>query len=54
LNNLEDAAVAILGRMSEAERVEKVKVIDSDLEGSCGLINKPTLNSFAKRTRGNR
>ena len=32
-----DAAVAILGRMSAAERVEKVKVIDSDLEGSCGL-----------------
>jgi transketolase len=32
-----DAAVAILGRMSEADRVEKVKVIDSDLEGSCGL-----------------
>jgi transketolase C-terminal domain/subunit len=32
-----DAAVAILGRMSEAERVEKVRVIDSDLEGSCGL-----------------
>ncbi len=32
-----DAAVAILGRMSEADRVEKVRVIDSDLEGSCGL-----------------
>jgi transketolase len=32
-----DAAVAILGRLSEAERVEKVRVIDSDLEGSCGL-----------------
>ncbi|MGR9116513.1 MAG: transketolase C-terminal domain-containing protein [Gammaproteobacteria bacterium] len=32
-----DAAVAILGRMSETERVEKVRVIDSDLEGSCGL-----------------
>ncbi len=32
-----DAAVAILGRMSEAERVANVKVIDSDLEGSCGL-----------------
>lgn len=32
-----DAAVAVLGRMSEAERVEKVRVIDSDLEGSCGL-----------------
>ncbi|MGZ8192692.1 MAG: transketolase C-terminal domain-containing protein, partial [Methylobacter sp.] len=24
-------------RMSEAERIEKVRVIDSDLEGSCGL-----------------
>lgn len=32
-----DAAVAILGRMSQAERVAKVRVIDSDLEGSCGL-----------------
>jgi transketolase len=32
-----DAAVAILGRMSEAERIEKIRVIDSDLEGSCGL-----------------
>ncbi|MBS3955010.1 MAG: transketolase [Methylomicrobium sp.] len=32
-----DAAVAILSRLSEAERVEKVRVIDSDLEGSCGL-----------------
>ncbi|MGR9085567.1 MAG: transketolase C-terminal domain-containing protein [Gammaproteobacteria bacterium] len=32
-----DAAVAVLGRMSEAERIEKVRVIDSDLEGSCGL-----------------
>jgi hypothetical protein len=32
-----DAAVAILGRMSEAEQVANVKVIDSDLEGSCGL-----------------
>ena len=32
-----DAVVSILGRMSEAERVEKVRVIDSDLEGSCGL-----------------
>jgi len=31
------AVVDILGRMSEAERVEKVRVIDSDLEGSCGL-----------------
>ena len=33
-----DAVVAILGRMSEAERIEKIRVIDSDLEGSCGLI----------------
>lgn len=33
-----DAVVDILGRMSEAERIEKVRVIDSDLEGSCGLI----------------
>ncbi|WP_394752257.1 transketolase C-terminal domain-containing protein [Crenothrix sp.] len=32
-----DAAVAILARMSDAERLEKVRVIDSDLEGSCGL-----------------
>ncbi|WP_317134559.1 hypothetical protein [Leptolyngbya sp. 7M] len=32
-----DAVVAILGRMSEAERKAKVMVIDSDLEGSCGL-----------------
>ncbi|MBW4615567.1 MAG: transketolase [Desmonostoc vinosum HA7617-LM4] len=32
-----DAAVAILNRMSEAERISKVLVIDSDLEGSCGL-----------------
>jgi len=32
------AVVDILGRMSEAERIEKVRVIDSDLEGSCGLI----------------
>jgi len=32
-----DAAVAILSRMSEAERVAKVRVVDSDLEGSCGL-----------------
>ena len=32
-----DAAVAILGRMSESDRIEKVRVIDSDLEGSCGL-----------------
>ncbi|MEE9423721.1 MAG: transketolase C-terminal domain-containing protein [Methylococcales bacterium] len=33
-----DVVVDILSRMSEAERVEKVRVIDSDLEGSCGLI----------------
>jgi transketolase len=33
-----DAAVAILSRMSAAERYEKVRVVDSDLEGSCGLI----------------
>lgn len=33
-----DACVAILGRLSEAERKEKVRVVDSDLEGSCGLI----------------
>ncbi|MGR9071726.1 MAG: transketolase C-terminal domain-containing protein [Gammaproteobacteria bacterium] len=33
-----DAVVDILGRMSERERIETVKVIDSDLEGSCGLI----------------
>lgn len=32
-----DAIVGILGKMSEAERKEKVIVIDSDLEGSCGL-----------------
>jgi len=32
-----DTAVAIMGRMSEAERIEKIRVIDSDLEGSCGL-----------------
>ena len=32
-----DAAVAILSRLSPAERLEKVRVIDSDLEGSCGL-----------------
>jgi transketolase len=32
-----DAVVAVLGRMSEADRKEKVLVIDSDLEGSCGL-----------------
>jgi transketolase len=33
-----DAAVAILGRLSDAERNEKVRVVDSDLEGSCGLF----------------
>jgi len=33
-----DAVVAIMGRMTEAERIEKIRVIDSDLEGSCGLI----------------
>ena len=33
-----DAAVAILGRLSAAERYEKVRVVDSDLEGSCGLF----------------
>ncbi|MEE9345871.1 MAG: transketolase C-terminal domain-containing protein [Methylococcales bacterium] len=33
-----DVVVDILSRMSEAERVDKVRVIDSDLEGSCGLI----------------
>lgn len=33
-----DAVVEMLGEMSEAERIAKVKVIDSDLEGSCGLI----------------
>lgn len=32
-----DAVVGMLGRMSEAERKAKVVVIDSDLEGSCGL-----------------
>ncbi|MGR8980415.1 MAG: transketolase C-terminal domain-containing protein [Gammaproteobacteria bacterium] len=32
-----DAAVAVLSRMTDAERKEKVRVIDSDLEGSCGL-----------------
>ncbi len=32
-----EAVVSVLSRMSEAERKEKVKVIDSDLEGSCGL-----------------
>lgn len=33
-----DVVVDILSRMSEAERIEKVRVIDSDLEGSCGLV----------------
>ena len=33
-----DVAVAILGRLSAAERNEKVRVVDSDLEGSCGLF----------------
>jgi transketolase len=33
-----DAVVGILSRMSESERYEKVRVVDSDLEGSCGLI----------------
>jgi transketolase len=32
-----DAVVSILGAMSEAERKANVIVIDSDLEGSCGL-----------------
>ena len=32
-----DAVVGVLSRMSEAERVATVRVIDSDLEGSCGL-----------------
>jgi len=32
-----DAMVAELSKMSEAERYEKIRVIDSDLEGSCGL-----------------
>jgi transketolase len=32
-----DAVVSILGGMSEAERKANVVVIDSDLEGSCGL-----------------
>lgn len=32
-----DAVVGVLGRMSEDERKAKVLVIDSDLEGSCGL-----------------
>ncbi|MDT4289775.1 transketolase C-terminal domain-containing protein [Methylomonas sp. MO1] len=33
-----DACVEVLGRLSEAERVAKVRVVDSDLEGSCGLF----------------
>jgi transketolase len=32
-----DAVVSVLGKMSEEERKAKVVVIDSDLEGSCGL-----------------
>lgn len=32
-----DAVVGMLGQMSEADRKAKVMVIDSDLEGSCGL-----------------
>ena len=32
-----DAVVGVLGKMSEAERKASVLVIDSDLEGSCGL-----------------
>jgi transketolase len=32
-----DAVVGVLGRMSEADRKAKVLVVDSDLEGSCGL-----------------
>ncbi len=36
-NEFGEAVVAILGRMSEEERKQKVMVIDSDLEGSCGL-----------------
>jgi transketolase len=32
-----EAVVEVLSRMSETERKEKVMVIDSDLEGSCGL-----------------
>ncbi|BAY28684.1 transketolase domain-containing protein [Nostoc carneum NIES-2107] len=32
-----EAVVNVLSRMSETERKEKVLVIDSDLEGSCGL-----------------
>ncbi len=32
-----DAVVAVMNGMSEADRKAKVRVIDSDLEGSCGL-----------------
>ena len=32
-----DAVVAAMSTLTEAERIEKVRVIDSDLEGSCGL-----------------
>ncbi len=32
-----DAVNAVLGTMSEQDRKDKVRVIDSDLEGSCGL-----------------
>jgi transketolase len=32
-----DAVVSILGKMSESDRKSNVLVIDSDLEGSCGL-----------------
>ncbi|MBF2007815.1 MAG: transketolase [Chlorogloeopsis fritschii C42_A2020_084] len=32
-----EAVIAVLSRMSETERKQKVMVIDSDLEGSCGL-----------------
>ncbi len=32
-----EAMVGVLSRMSETERKEKIMVIDSDLEGSCGL-----------------
>jgi transketolase len=32
-----DAVVAVMNGMSEADRKAKVRIIDSDLEGSCGL-----------------
>ncbi|MGF1936956.1 MAG: transketolase C-terminal domain-containing protein [Nostoc sp. ChiQUE02] len=32
-----DAVVGVLSRISEAERKQNIRVIDSDLEGSCGL-----------------